>query len=77
MNSFGLFACTVTGPVMLIGAPVAGPPVAGLYCWAKRCAFNPRCRMAQDICRRDRPELREVRPGRYSACHFAEEVVDA
>ena len=41
------------------------------------CAFNPRCRMAQDICRRDRPELREVRPGRYSACHFAEEVVDA
>jgi oligopeptide transport system ATP-binding protein len=41
------------------------------------CAFNPRCRMAQDICRRDVPELREVAPGRWSACHFAEEVIDA
>ena len=41
------------------------------------CPFNPRCRMAQDICRRDRPELREVVPGRFSACHFAEEVIDA
>jgi len=41
------------------------------------CAFNPRCRMAQDICRTDRPELREVAPGRKSACHFAEEVLDA
>jgi oligopeptide transport system ATP-binding protein len=41
------------------------------------CAFNPRCRMAQDICRRDRPELLEVVPGRFSACHFAEEVINA
>ena len=41
------------------------------------CAFNPRCRMAQDVCRKDRPELREIRPGRFSACHFAEEVIDA
>ena len=41
------------------------------------CAFNPRCRMAQDICRQERPELREVAPGRMSACHFAEEVINA
>ena len=41
------------------------------------CAFNPRCRMAQDICRTDRPDLREIVPGRRSACHFAEEVIDA
>ena len=41
------------------------------------CAFNPRCRMAQDICRQDRPELREIVSGRFSACHFAEEVIDA
>ncbi|WP_051750438.1 ABC transporter ATP-binding protein [Phycicoccus jejuensis] len=41
------------------------------------CPFNPRCRMAQDICRTDRPALREVAPGRLSACHFAEEVIDA
>ncbi|NHA66889.1 ABC transporter ATP-binding protein [Phycicoccus flavus] len=41
------------------------------------CAFNPRCRMAQDRCRTEVPELREVAPGRLSACHFAEEVIDA
>src|SRR6478609_5852788 len=41
------------------------------------CPFNPRCRMSRDICRTDRPELREVVPGRFSACHFAEEVIDA
>ncbi|PKW26089.1 ABC transporter ATP-binding protein [Phycicoccus duodecadis] len=41
------------------------------------CPFNPRCRMAQDICRRDLPPLREVAPGRLAACHFAEEVIDA
>jgi oligopeptide transport system ATP-binding protein len=39
------------------------------------CAFNPRCRYAQDICREDRPELLTVAPGRESACHFAEEVL--
>ncbi len=40
------------------------------------CAFNPRCTYAQDICRKDRPELLEVIPGRESACHFAEEVLN-
>ncbi len=41
------------------------------------CAFNPRCPFAQEVCRRERPELIEVRPGRYAACHFAEEVLNA
>ncbi|MBK7723640.1 MAG: ABC transporter ATP-binding protein [Austwickia sp.] len=41
------------------------------------CAFNPRCRFAQEICRRERPELVEVRPGRFAACHFVEEVLHA
>ena len=40
------------------------------------CAFNPRCKFAQDVCREDRPALREVVPGRESACHFAEEVLN-
>ncbi len=39
------------------------------------CAFNPRCKYAQDVCREDRPALLEVAPGRESACHFAEEVL--
>ena len=40
------------------------------------CAFNPRCKFAQDVCLKDRPALREVVPGRESACHFAEEVLN-
>jgi len=35
------------------------------------CAFHPRCPMAADLCRAQRPELREWLPGRRSACHFA------
>jgi oligopeptide transport system ATP-binding protein len=40
------------------------------------CEFNPRCPYAQDICRENRPPLLEVVPGRFSACHFATEVLD-
>ena len=35
---------------------------------ADRCAFAPRCRWAEDVCRVDRPALEEVEPGRLSAC---------
>ncbi len=38
------------------------------------CEFHPRCPLSQDICVEQRPPLREIRPGRFSACHFAEEV---
>jgi oligopeptide transport system ATP-binding protein len=40
------------------------------------CAFHPRCKFVQDICTSERPPLREVVPGRESACHFAEEVLN-
>ncbi|MFD9411197.1 ABC transporter ATP-binding protein [Streptomyces sp. NPDC059989] len=46
------------------------------------CAFNPRCPMAQDICRTDVPVLHQVTeqdgtelPGRGSACHFWKEQI--
>jgi oligopeptide/dipeptide ABC transporter ATP-binding protein len=39
------------------------------------CVFHPRCPLAQDVCRTDVPELREVAPGRRAACHFAEQVL--
>ncbi|SDU53697.1 peptide/nickel transport system ATP-binding protein [Jiangella alkaliphila] len=39
------------------------------------CPFHPRCPIAQDRCRVDVPPVREVAPGRFSACHFAEEVL--
>jgi peptide/nickel transport system ATP-binding protein len=38
------------------------------------CPFAPRCWMAADICREQRPELRETRPGHWAACHFAGSV---
>ena len=40
------------------------------------CSFHPRCRYAQDVCRVDPPPpLREVGHHRWSACHFAEDVL--
>jgi oligopeptide/dipeptide ABC transporter ATP-binding protein len=38
------------------------------------CRFHPRCPMAQPVCSVDDPALREIKPGHWSACHFAEEV---
>ena len=35
------------------------------------CAFHPRCPIAQDICRQERPDLRALGTGRV-ACHLAE-----
>ncbi|MEV5600904.1 ABC transporter ATP-binding protein [Streptomyces sp. NPDC052299] len=41
------------------------------------CAFNPRCPMAQDVCRTDVPPLYDVAEHRKSACHFWKETLDA
>nr|MBP6593787.1 ABC transporter ATP-binding protein [Candidatus Obscuribacter sp.] len=40
------------------------------------CAFHTRCPIARDICRKDLPALREITPGHFSACHFAEELLN-
>jgi len=37
------------------------------------CAFHPRCPLANDRCRSERPELRDWRGGSLVACHAAEE----
>jgi peptide/nickel transport system ATP-binding protein len=34
------------------------------------CHFHPRCPHATERCRAERPALREVAPGRWSACHL-------
>ncbi len=43
-------------------SPLAPPP---------GCHFHLRCPLVQPICRQERPPLRQVLPGRESACHFA------
>ncbi|WP_128434458.1 ABC transporter ATP-binding protein [Streptomyces cyaneus] len=40
------------------------------------CAFNPRCPMAQDVCRTDVPPLYEAGDQRVSACHFSRECLN-
>jgi peptide/nickel transport system ATP-binding protein len=44
-----------------IPSPLAPPP---------GCHFHPRCPHAMERCRREAPALREVAPGRQSACHL-------
>jgi oligopeptide/dipeptide ABC transporter ATP-binding protein len=35
------------------------------------CRFHPRCPLAEEVCTRQEPEMRELRPGHRVACHFA------
>jgi peptide/nickel transport system ATP-binding protein len=34
------------------------------------CHFHPRCEQAREICREQRPALKEVAAGHHSACHL-------
>ncbi|MGM9619720.1 MAG: ABC transporter ATP-binding protein [Oscillospiraceae bacterium] len=50
--------------VLLSGdVPSAIDPPAG-------CRFCGRCRHAAEVCRREEPALREIRPGHTAACHL-------
>lgn len=39
------------------------------------CRFAPRCPHATDRCRSEVPKFREVKPGRFAACHLLNEEV--
>jgi peptide/nickel transport system ATP-binding protein len=39
------------------------------------CRFHPRCPLARENCSVEEPPLRELRPGHYIACHYAEELL--
>ncbi|MFW9813629.1 MAG: ABC transporter ATP-binding protein [Candidatus Thorarchaeota archaeon] len=48
-----------------VPSPISPPP---------GCRFYPRCIFAQDICKTQDPELRDIGGGHLVACHFAGEL---
>lgn len=34
------------------------------------CAFHTRCKECMEVCKTDRPELKEIEPGHFAACHL-------
>ncbi|GIW90747.1 MAG: ABC transporter ATP-binding protein [Pirellulaceae bacterium] len=55
--------------IVLTGeVPSPASPPAG-------CHFHPRCRYAESICAAEEPQLQEVEPGHWAACHFADRLV--
>ncbi len=54
------------GDVVLKGeVPSPASPPSGCY-------FHPRCAFAEPRCQQEAPALKEVTPGHYARCHFAE-----
>jgi peptide/nickel transport system ATP-binding protein len=41
------------------------------------CVFSPRCDYVRELCRRERPELRQLPNGTWVRCHFSEEIEPA
>ena len=38
------------------------------------CYFHPRCHYAQDVCRIQTPELKEIKPEHFVSCHLAADL---
>jgi oligopeptide/dipeptide ABC transporter ATP-binding protein len=56
------------------GVPLRGEIPSAVHP-PKGCRFNPRCPYAEDVCREEEPELREITAGHLAACHFAENLL--
>jgi len=40
--------------------------------WPPGCRFHPRCPYAMPVCSKEEPSLKEMKQGRYAACHLLE-----
>jgi peptide/nickel transport system ATP-binding protein len=56
-----------TGAILKGEVPSPAAPPSG-------CHFHPRCGFAEARCRGEAPRLREVSPGHFARCHFAEQL---
>ncbi|WP_313292972.1 ABC transporter ATP-binding protein [Rhizobium rhizoryzae] len=56
-------------------APLEGDPPSPINL-PSGCAFRTRCPLAADLCASVVPPLRSIAPGRFSACHRAEEMTN-
>jgi peptide/nickel transport system ATP-binding protein/oligopeptide transport system ATP-binding protein len=70
----GLLDSVPTGATRGADLKSIGGKPPELHAIPSACVYQDRCPLVQDICRQQRPPLREIAPGRQSACHFAEEV---
>lgn len=69
MSSVPLPDPTRTKERIIMQGDVADPsnPPSGCY-------FHPRCRYTKEICKKETPLLREIKPDHFAACHFAGEL---
>ncbi|OLP53073.1 peptide ABC transporter ATP-binding protein [Rhizobium rhizosphaerae] len=71
VTKFGRPPARPAPPAAALAAPLThGPPGQG-------CAFLPRCPLAGPRCAAEAPVLRQVLPGRQTACHHAEQMLCA
>ena len=67
-------AVPVPDPRIAVGDAILKGEVPSPAAPPSGCYFHPRCRFAEDRCRREAPLLREVHPGHFVRCHFAEQL---
>ena len=67
-------AVPVPDPRIAVGDAILKGEVPSPAAPPSGCYFHPRCRFAQDRCCREAPLLREVSPGHFARCHFAEQI---
>ncbi|PNX51899.1 MAG: hypothetical protein BV458_10930 [Thermoplasmata archaeon M9B2D] len=71
MYAIGAFP-SISGPKKRLEFIPGTPP--NLLNPPSGCKFHPRCPFAEDVCKTDEPEYREISPGHYVRCHFAGEL---
>lgn len=50
--------------------------VPNMYELPEGCLFAPRCRFCQEICRKQKPDMKSIGENHMAACHFPQNTVD-